>query len=310
MRTNFDWRLIPTFLAALDCGSLLAASRQLGSSQPTVGRQLAELESQLGTVLFERTGRGLRPTASAHALEAAARHMSDGAHNLVRAIQTQTEVAGTVRLTASQPVACILLPPVLKRLQQTWPHIQVELVVSNAISNLLTREADIALRMVQPNQASLVARRIADIPMVACASRDYLQQHGIPTQTTDLLRHRLLGFDASDAIVRGFESMGYPIQREQFCFRTDDMLAYWQAVRAGMGVGFVAAYMVASDPDVTPLLPQLSLPNLPIWLTVHREIRTSPRIRSVYDFLGEAVPHELDLAHTNLKHRSTPESTQ
>jgi len=234
--------------------------------------------------------------------------MDEGAHHLLRTLQTHTAVAGTVRITASQLVACVLLPPLLLRLQHTWPDIQVELVVSNAISNLLTREADIALRMVRPTQASLVARRIADVPMAVCASQHYLQQHGAPTQPGDLQHHRLLGFDTSDAIIQGFEAMGHAIRREHFCLRTDDMLAYWQAVRAGLGIGFVAAYMLASDPEVTPVLPELPLPHLPIWLTVHREIRTSPRIRAVYDFLAEAVPAELKNAHTALQLRSTPES--
>ena len=306
MHTDFDWRLIPTFLAALDHGSLLAASRQLGTSQPTVGRQLSELESQLGTVLFERTGRGLRPTPSAHALESAARYMSEGAHTLLRTLQQHSNMAGTVRITASQPVACVLLPPLLQRLQHTWPDIQVELVVSNAISNLLTREADIALRMVRPTQTSLVAQRIASVPMRVCANTTYLEQQGTPTQAADLLRHRLLGFDTSDAIVQGFAALGHTIRREHFCLRTDDMLAYWQAVRAGMGIGFVAAYMLASDPTVRPLLPELELPNLPIWLTVHREIRTSPRIRAVYDFLAEMVPAALQSAHAALPLQTAP----
>lgn len=293
MRTDFDWRLIPSFLAALDCGSLLAAARHLGSSQPTVGRQLAELESQLNTVLFERTGRGLRPTANARALEASARQMAEHAHTLARALQQQASVAGTVRITASQPVACILLPPLLQRLQDRWPDIQVELDVSNTLSNLLEREADIALRMVRPTQASLVAKRIADVPMVACAHRAYLARAGTPTHPHELMQHRLLGFDSSEDIVRGFRAMGHAITREHFAFRTDDMLAYWQAVRAGLGIGFVAAYVRASDADVVPVLPGLALPSLPIWLTVHREIRSSPRIRAVYDFLAQAVPPAL-----------------
>ncbi len=153
MNTSFDWSLLPTFLAALERGSLLGASRQIGISQPTAGRHIADLEAQLGKVLFERTGRGLRPTALALELAGPARAMQSGALALAeRLLDTQAQQAGTVRLSASQPVACYLLPPVLARMREALPAIQIELVVSNQVSNLLQREADIALRMVQPSR--------------------------------------------------------------------------------------------------------------------------------------------------------------
>lgn len=151
MKPLFDWHLLPTLLAIADHGSLLAAARHLGLSQPTVGRQLAELERQWGAVLFERTARGLQATASAHQLLPHARRMAEEAASLERALQqSHTEVAGSVRISASQPVACMLLPPVVAQLQATLPDIQIELVADNAVSNLLEREADIALRMVRP----------------------------------------------------------------------------------------------------------------------------------------------------------------
>ena len=294
MNNSFDWGLIRSFLAALDRGSLLGASRQLGISQPTVGRHIAELEAQLGTVLFERTGRGLKPTVMALQLTEAARAMENCATALSHNVSgAQAELAGTVRLTASQPVACHLLPPVLAQLRQALPAIQIELVVSNTVSNLLQREADIALRMVQPDQSSLVARRIGEVSLSACASAKYLARRGTPETPVDLLRHDLVGFDRADDILRGFAAMGFPVTREHFALRTDDMVAYWEAIRAGLGVGFVANYVLATDPDVRGVLPMLSIPALPIWLTVHREVRTSGRIRAVFDFLAHAIPKVL-----------------
>ena len=294
MNNSFDWGLIRSFLAALDRGSLLGAARQLGISQPTVGRHIAELEAQLGTVLFERTGRGLKPTVMALQLTEAARAMQSCAAALSHNVSgAQSELAGTVRLTASQPVACHLLPPVLAQLRQALPAIQIELVVSNTVSNLLQREADIALRMVQPDQSSLVARRIGEVSLSACASAKYLARRGTPETPVDLLRHDLVGFDRADDILRGFAAMGFPVTREHFALRTDDMVAYWEAIRAGLGVGFVANYVLATDPDVRGLLPMLSIPALPIWLTVHREVRTSGRIRAVFDFLAHAIPKVL-----------------
>jgi DNA-binding transcriptional LysR family regulator len=129
---NFDWSLIRSFLAALDQGSLLGAARVLQMSQPTVGRHVAELESQLGVVLFERTGRGLVPTAMALQLAAAARGMEAGALQLSRTLSgAKTQSSGTVRITASVPVAVYLMPPVLAQLRLALPEILVELVSSN-----------------------------------------------------------------------------------------------------------------------------------------------------------------------------------
>ncbi len=294
MNSTFDWTLVRSFLAALEHGSLLGAARALKSSQPTIGRHIAELELQLGVALFERTGRGLKPLDMALRLADSARAMEAGAHQLQRSVSSLDEaVSGTVRITASQPVACILLPPVLARLQQKLPGIQIELVSSNEVSNLLRREADIAVRMVPPDQTSLVAKRIGKVTIGTYAHRTYLQRAGTPREPTELLTHALIGNDKNEDILRGFAAMGYPVARGQFAFRTDDLMAHWYAVRGGVGIGFVADYVARSDADVMPLLPMLKIPALPVWLAVHREIRTSKRIRAVYDFLGDAIPDAL-----------------
>ncbi|TFY97240.1 LysR family transcriptional regulator [Ramlibacter rhizophilus] len=290
----FDWSLVPSFLAVLEQGSLLGAARQLGSSQPTLGRHVAELERQLGVVLFERTGRGLTPTEVALRLAQSARSMETGAHALAQDVAgTQKATAGSVRISASQPVACFLLPPLLAQMRQALPEVQVELVATNAVSNLLRREADIALRMVQPEQASLVARRVGKVTLTACAHPSYLRRRGIPREPADLLSHDLIGGDRNEEVLEGFAAMGLPVTREHFGIRTDDLVAGWQAVRAGLGIGFAADYLVRGDAEVEPLLPMLKIPPLPMWLAVHREIRANPRIRAVYGFLTEAIPKAL-----------------
>jgi len=294
MNNNFDWRLVRSFLAALDQGSLLGAARVLSASQPTIGRHIAELEAQLGVLLFERTGRGLLPTATALQLAESARAMDNAANELARNVSgLEPGISGTVRITASQPVACYVLPPILAQMRLALPDIQVELVASNAVSNLLRREADIALRMVQPDQASLVVKRIAKVTLGTYAHRDYLRRRGSPKQPQDLLNHELVGSDRDEAILKGMAGFGLPVTREAFAFRCDDLIAYWEAVRAGLGIGFIADYLAATDRDVVAVLPMIKVPPLPIWLTVHREIRTSRRIRAVYDFLSQAVPKAL-----------------
>ena len=294
MKQEFDWTLIRSFLAALDHGSLLGAARALKASQPTIGRHIAELESQLGVVLFERTGRGLLPSDAALRLAEPARAMETAALKLARtATVGQSAASGSVRITASQPVACVLLPTVLARMRVALPEVQVDLVASNGVSNLLRREADIALRMVQPDQATLIARRIGKVTLGAYAHRDYLRRRGTPRQPEDLLSHALVGHDQVSGIVDGFAAMGYAVQRESFATRTDDLIAYQELVRAGLGIGFLADYVARADPDLVGVLPMLKLPVLPIWLVVHREIRTSQRIRQVFDFLVNAIPAAL-----------------
>jgi len=291
---DFNWALIPSFLAALDRGSLMAAARALDTSQPTVGRHIGELETQLGVVLFERTGRGLVPTAHAHRLAEAARSMSGAADQLARqASGAQADTRGTVRISASQPVTCVLLPPLLRQMRELHPDIQIELVSSNAVSNLLQREADIALRMVRPDQSSLVAKRVGQVTIGTFAHRDYLRRRGTPRVPTDLLAHDLVGNDRNTDILRGFAAMGFPLQREDFAVRTDDLNAYQACVNSGLGVGFLARYVARQNTELVPLLPMLDIPALPMWLAVHREIRSNPRIRRVWDFLATALPQSL-----------------
>jgi DNA-binding transcriptional LysR family regulator len=294
MNSLFDWSLVRSFLAVLEKGSLLAASRDLQLSQPTIGRHVAELESQLGLVLFDRNGRGLLPTEAAYHLAESARIMQSGADQLARnVLGADLGASGTVRITASQPVSCYVLPPLLAQMRLSLPDVQVELAASNEVSNLLRREADIAVRMVQPQQASIIARRVGKVTLRACAHQDYLRRRGVPRQPSDLLAHDLIGGDRNDDTLKGFAAQGLVVGREQFAFRADDLIVVWQAVRAGLGVGFVSEHLIRSDPAVIPVLPKLKIEPLPVWLAVHKEIRTSKRIRAVYDFLADAIPGAL-----------------
>ena len=294
MPQPFDWALVKSFLAVLEAGSLMGAARSLNAQQPTLSRHITELEVQLGTPLFERTGRGVVPTAAALAIADAARQMQSSAEMLQRTLTGQRDAtSGTVRITTSTVAASYLLPAVLARLLASEPGIQIELVASNQLSNLLRREADIAVRMVRPVQGSLVAKKLADLPIVAAAHRRYLQQALPLRQPADLAQHRLIGYDTDDTIKRGFALVGHPAGPAHFAVRCDDQLAYGHLVAAGAGVGFVAAYNLRHWPGVQRVLPMLAIPPLPCWLAVHREIRGNRLVRPVYDFLAEEIPLEL-----------------
>ena len=292
---RFDWALVKSFLAVLDAGSLMGAARRTGSQQPTLSRHLSELEAQLGTPLFERTGRGVSALPAALAIADAARLMEQGAETLARTLAGQRDqTTGTVRITSSMVAATYLLPPVLAELHRQEPGIQLELVASNQLTNLLRREADIAVRMVRPDQSSLVARKLGTVGIGAYAHERYLERAGTPREPVELTRHTLIGYATDDLIERGFAAMGLPLKRNAFALRTDDQVAYGMLVAQGAGIGFVAHYNAAHWPGVRRVLPQLGIPPLPCWLAVHREIRSSKVVRRVFDFLAEALPRRLE----------------
>ena len=283
---DLDWNLIKSFVAVAETGSLSAAARRLFASQPTIGRHIAELEAALGVVLFRRGRKGYELTDAGAALLERGRDVSEQAAAFSRlAFGTVETIAGTVRVAASEIVAAYVLPPILARLGGEEPGIEVEIVASNQVENLLRRDADIAVRMVKPAQNELVARKIADLPLGGCAATAYLDRRGRPERAEDLLAHDLVGYDRSDDIIRGFAILGSVVDRHAFRIRTDNQIVAWEAVRAGNGIGFMQKSLVERDPAVEALLPGLALPDLPMWLAMHRDVRTSPRVRRVADFL-------------------------
>ena len=288
---DLDWNLIRSFIAVAETGSLSAGARRLSASQPTLGRHVAELETGLGVVLFRRGRRGYALTESGAALFERARPMAEQAAAFQRlaAGSAEQRVAGTVRITASEVVSAHVLPAMLARLGMEEPEIEVEVVASDAVHNLLRRDADIAVRMVEPAQIDLVARKIADLRLTACAAKTYLARRGTPRAPEDLAGHDLVGYDRGMDLIEGFRGFGVEIDRHAFRFRTDSQLVFWEAVRAGNGIGFAQASLAAREPAVEAILPQLALPVLPMWLATHRDVRTSPRIRRVADFLYEEL---------------------
>jgi DNA-binding transcriptional LysR family regulator len=285
---QLDWSLLASFLAVLDEGSLLAAAKQKKMAQPTLGRHIEELERQLGVSLFERTGRALVPTDMAFKLAVHARAMEDASNCLLQEVSSQsTELGGTVRITTSQSVAVYLMPKLMARMRDFLPEVQVELVSSNQIKNLLRREADIAIRMVRPTQGGLTARKLCDMPIAAYAHKSYLRKNGTPFKDDELFQHAMIGYDQDSSIIRGFkDNYSIDVAPNTFAFRTDDHIAYFEAVKAGLGIGFIAVYQGQQSIGLTRVLPKLKLPSLPVWLATHREIHGNPRIRKVFDFLA------------------------
>ncbi len=290
---SLDWNLLRALGAVLAHGSLTQAALRLGTSQPTLSRQIAALEAALGAPLFERGARRLRPTAQALALAEPAARMLAAAQAIALAAEAASsatgQLAGTVRLTASEVVASQVLPALLAQLARRHPEVQIELVPGDTLSNLLEREADIAVRMLRPTQGSLITRHIADWPLGFYAHRDLLAAHGGPPSPDTLAQGRWIGFDQSSQMIEGFRAAGFNVDRRFFAFRCDNQIVNLEAVRQGLGIGVVMAPLARRTPELVAVLPGLALPVLPVWLTAHRELRASRRQKVVFDFLAQAL---------------------
>lgn len=285
-----DWNLLKSFCLVADLGSLTRAASALGVSQPTLSRQIAALEEVVRAALFERGRRGLRLTVAGAALLEPARRMLTAAQAVSVAAGAQNrEAAGTVRMTASEVMSAYMLPEMLAGLRAAHPLIQIELVASNRVDNLLTREADIAIRMVRPEQGGLIAKKIADYPLGFFAHRDYLAGRGLGISGVAPEQYDWVGLDQSNQLIDGFRQAGIAVDKTFFAFRSDNHIVGVQAVLAGLGVGVFLQRVAARFPQLVQVLPEQPLPPLPVWLTAHRELRDTPRIRAVYDFLAKAL---------------------
>lgn len=285
MNIEPDWTLYRAFLAVLTDGSLSGAARRLGLTQPTVGRHVEALEAALGAALFTRAPQGMTPTPAAAALEPHARAMASAAAAARRAVAGAGGFAGTVRLTASEIVGAEVLPPILADFMAQHPGLEIELVPSNQLEDLLRRDADIAIRMARPTQKALIARRIGRVDLGLYAHRRYLAAHGMPETVADLQGHVVIGYDRLPMPAGLRSEAGMPITRDLFAFRTDSDLTQIAAIRAGVGIGGIHVGIARRDPDLVPVLPALIVFELEMWLVMHEDQRANPRLRALFDRL-------------------------
>jgi DNA-binding transcriptional LysR family regulator len=284
-----DWSLYCSFLSVLRTGSLSAAAREAGLTQPTVGRHIDALEQALGVALFTRSQQGLMPTEAALELRPYAASLEATAAALVRAAVGRAGTQGTVRITASEIVGAEVLPPILAHLRAAHPEITLELVLSNRTEDLLQREADIAVRMVRPTQQALAARHVGDIELGLHARRDYLERHGTPSSVAELREHALIGFDHENAFIRSVRAQGFPVERSMFALRSDSDLAQLACVRAGCGIGVCQVGLARRAPELVRVLAGSFRFKLEVWIVMHSDLRSSKRCRVVADALARGL---------------------
>jgi DNA-binding transcriptional LysR family regulator len=285
-----DWTLAQSFAAVARHGSLSAAARALNQSQPTLGRHINALEGDLGVALFRRVPKGLELTEAGAELLPHANAMADAAARMRMAAEGRaTNLAGTVRITASVIMSHFILPDLIAELRRDFPQIEIELVPSDASENLLFREADIAVRMYRPEQLDIVTRLVGERKLGLYAATSYLAARGAPESFDALLEHDIIGFDRGDLDIRMLRQMGINVDRSFFRLRCDDQAAHWHLVCAGCGIGGMQCAIGDAEPKVERVMPSLALPTLPLWLAAPQALSRTPRMRIVWDFLAEGL---------------------
>ena len=287
---TFDWNQARAFWVTAETGSFSAAARALKMTQPTLGRQVAALEKALDLVLFERIGRKLELTPAGRDLLDYMRVMGEAANGASLAASGHTEtVAGDVCISVTDIFAHYVMPCIVADLRKLAPQIRIRILASNSLSDLQRREADIAVRHVTPTQPELFSRKVRESYGKLFASQSYLDRCGPFPTVQSLEKADFVGIGREDELLVYMSDWGLPVTKANFRVLTDSGLTGWEMARLGLGVIPMMDDLAGLFPEMKVVLPELAPVSVPYWLTTHRELHSSKRIRLVYDRLGELL---------------------
>ncbi len=287
---NFDWNRARAFYITAEEGSFSAAAKALRVTQSTLGRQVAGLEEELGVVLFQRVGKGVEITPTGLQLVEYVKEMADAANRFSLVASGQADsIEGTVIISASEAFAVYLLPPILKELRELEPGIRIELVATNLSSDLRRREADIAIRNFLPKHSDLIAKKVKNKNAYLYASKEYIKEKGPFKRKTDLLNAEFIGFADNEEYIEGLNNVGIKLEADNFPYLSGNHIAHWSLVKSGAGIGVMTENIGDSDQNVEKILKNIAVFPVQSWVVSHRELKTSRRIRFVFDFLVQAL---------------------
>ena len=300
----FDWNRARAFLATAEEGSLSAAGRALAMTQPTVGRQVAALEKELDVILFDRVGKQLVLTPSGLELVDHVRQMSDAAARMSLAASGQSQqLDGEVTITAVDSIAALCLPPIIQKVRSRYPGISIEVIASNELSDLGRREADIAVRNVRPTHPDLIARKICDVAARLYGSVEYLDKLGRPITVEKLQKAEFTGFNRNDEMISALRDFGLTVTPANISVISENHLVQWEMTKQGCAIGMMMDVVGDKEPLVERALPDAGAIIFPIWLVAHQQLKSSKRIRAVFDLLSDSLA---ELAVTDVPLQRAP----
>jgi len=286
---SFDWNRTRAFLATAELGSMTAAAKSLCVTQPTLSRQVSALEDELGVSLFERSTHKLKLTRSGFELLKIAREMGDLAHKFSMTANGHAEaLKGKVVISVCQLDAVYRLPPILRKLRLAEPSISIELVVTNDVSDLKRRDADIAIRSFRPTQPSLITKKLGEERIYLYGTKEYLQQFVDVEATRDFRDIQIIGFENNRRIIEEFSSRGLKLFEDNFKLSTEFQPSQLELCKNHLGLMYLPEDIAEQEPklkrapkDFFPMM------QIPLWIVCHEELRTNLEVRRVFDLLAE-----------------------
>ncbi|MDX8354722.1 LysR family transcriptional regulator [Cognatiyoonia sp. IB215182] len=287
---SFDWNQARAFLAVAEEHSLSAAAEVLGVTQPTITRQIAALEKELRVVLFERTGRSVSLTPVGLTLLEHVRTMAGGANMVSLAASGQAEdIEGLVRISAADMTAAYILPPILDQLKDIAPKLELEILAENKLSDLLLREADIALRHARPEQPDLFAKLVCEDTARFYAVAKYTENFGQPRLKDDPSHHQFVSFGDVEGMLGHLTALGLTLTKQNFRYASQSQIVEWEIARHGHGIAIMTDRIACKFSDFQPVLTEIEPFTISTWLVAHRELQSSKRIRLVFDLIAESL---------------------
>ncbi|NIE66428.1 LysR family transcriptional regulator [Burkholderia sp. Ax-1719] len=278
---RLQWDDIRYFFELARVGSLSGAARKLSVEHSTVARRVEALEQSLEVRLFDRLPKGWSLTPEGEALARQATRLDDEAQAFSRAAVGVSSLRGTVRISAPPVLASHLLVPRLAAIRSQWINIDLEVIGESREANLARGEADLAIRMLRPTAAGLVARCIGEMGYGLYAANGYTDR---PQPEWEFL-----GYDEDLSQVPQQRWLNQIAGSRRFAFRSNNLAALLNAARAGLGIAALPCFLAADDPTLS-LLPDHTCPTVrQLWLVMHPDVKRSPRVRLIADLLVNLV---------------------
>ncbi len=283
----FDWDDLRYFLAIARCGSTLSAAKALGVSQPTVARRLSALEARIDRKLVEQHPTGYRLTDLGRTMLPHAEEVERS----VAAFQRQVmlggkDLSGTLRVTCPEGMASRILAPMIEAFQAKYPQLRVDLIMTDRRLDLSKGEAEVAIRMHEPGEASLIARRIADSAWGIYASRTYIERHGRPQKYEDLDNHAVVEFAGEMADNQAGKWLRLTAPLARIAARGNSMLGVLAFVKSGAGLAPLPMMLGGSAKGLEAVLAPVPEIGSRIYLVMHKDLRRTARVRAFSDFIA------------------------